>query len=448
MRNRELMAALTVLSLVGATPATSQWDVTPKAALPSWPLWWPGFRAGGIEMIPLLWSSDVDGAGEGCCVVGAAIRRRSGPATLWLGLAAGTDPDAGTPAAFEVAVEVEGGAVAFRRLHGRDGLVAFAPLLDGESGRWLGRPLRFSAGVSGTWIYDQRYLETLVLFDCPADAPAAPCRQLETPYPWSDGRDYAFALEGALGDGSAGASHATLSLISGVKALDGDHDYLRIEAAGEKAGGFRGVDWKIRLGAGWASGDAPLQRRFHLDGGDPIARWLNPYLDARGAFLRHTPYHVPGGPGLRAYHDSRPLVKRYVAARGELSQIGTTTGELWGRASIFIEGAWTPALPERIGPDGFDGGSPLLFDWRDLPPGEGEALGEFMARVLNPPEVWADAGLSATGGYGSFSVTLAVPFWASEAALADEPLAGGKKKPFGLRWSLTVAFEPWLNGEE
>jgi hypothetical protein len=443
------MTALTVLMLVGASsPASSQWNVTPKAALPSWPLWWTGFPAEGVEVIPLLWSSDVDGSGEGCCVLGAAMRRRSGSATLWLGLAAGTDPDAGTPAAFEIAVEVKGGAVAFRRLHGRNGFAAFVPLAPGASERWLGLPVRVSAGLSGTWIYDERYVQSVVLFDCPVDAPAVPCRQREAPYPWSEGRDYAFALEGVLGDGSGSALNATLSLIGGLRALDGDHDYLRVEAIGERTGNSGAVEWAVRLGAGWASGDAPLQRRFHLDGGDPITRWLNPYLDARGALLSEVPYHVPGGAGLRAYHDARPLVKRYVAARGEVRRTVTTTGELWGRMSAFLEGAWTPALPERIGPDGFDSRSALLFDWRDLPPGEGEALGQFMARVLNPPEVWADVGLSATGGYHSFSVTLAVPFWASEAALADEPLAGGRKKALGPRWSLTVAFERPLNGKE
>jgi hypothetical protein len=57
-------------------------------------------------------------------------------------------------------------------------------------------------------------------------------------------------------------------------------------------------------------------------------------------------------------------------------------------------------------------------------------------------------GLSATAGYRSFSVTLAVPFWVSEAALADEPLTGGRKEAFGPRWSLSVAFARPLKGKE
>lgn len=438
MRPRGILATLTILQALAAPTAQAQWDVIPKASLPAWPLWWQTPYRSDVSAIPLLWTNDVDGAEEGCCVLGAAARYRAGPATVWLGLGFGTDPDAGSPAAFEAAAEIDGAALAFRRLHGRSGLSLFFPLIE-RDGREAA-PARLSAGVSASWIYDERYVPILPLFECPVEAPAAPCRRMTVSRAWDAGRDYAVGLEGRLGDGSGAAPRLSMSVLAGLKLLDGDHDYLRVEVEGEREGAFGETLWALRLAAGWASGDAPLQRRFHLDGGDPIRRWLNPYVDARGAVLEDAPYHTPGGAGLRAYEETRPLVKRYLAGRGEVTRAGYTRMGFWGTVSAFLEGAWTPDLPDRFGPDGFDRTSPLLFDWQELPLGEGEARGEFMARVLEISEFWADAGLAFTGGYEGVAITLAVPFWVSEPALANDPFRGEETKSFALRWSLEVAF--------
>lgn len=433
------LAALAVLGSGLPEAVRAQWDVTPKAALPAWELWWPTAPDAEIATIPLLWTNDVDGGGEGCCVVGAGARYRTGPGTLWLGVGFGTSAEAGAPAALEVAAEIEGAALAFRHLHGRNAVSAFLPLTPRQGRRSGDGRFRMSAGASGNWMYDDRYAETFVAFNCPADAPAAPCQQVETAFAWSEGRDYSVVAEATLGLASR-RGRLSAGVIGGLKVLDGDHDYLRAEVEVERTRRWRSAALRLRLAGGWASGDAPLQRRFHLGGADPVTRWLNPYLDAQGALLSGGHYYAPGGPGLRAYTESRPLVKRYLAARGEIGRSRALENGLRGGISLFLEGAWTPGLPDRIGPEEFDLSGPILFDWRDLPAGEGRERGQFMARVLSLSEIWADAGFALTGGYKVVSVTVALPIWASEPALADEPVGGGERKAFAARWSFTVAF--------
>jgi len=448
MRIRTALIGTLLLQTIWATPASPQWDGVPKAALPAWPLWWDAAPDLEVGVIPLAWTSEVDGSGEGCCVIGAAARRRTGPATVWLGIGFGTSPDAGSPAALEAAVAVKGGVVAFRRLHGRNGFAAFLPLFDAEQRRPPWGKGRLSLGVSGNWIYDDRYLDSFISFRCPSEAPAAPCEQIERAWAWSEGRDYALALEGTVGDASTSGPRVTLVALAGIEALDGDHDYLKVELQTERVGTLSSADWRVGLAAGWVSGDAPLQRRFHLGGSHPLQRWMSPFLDAEGALFADVPYFTPGSAGLRAYSDLRPLVKRYVAGRAEIGRSQAATSGIWGRFSLFVEGAFTPALPQRLGPDDFDLASPILFDWRQLPAGEGEARGRFMARVLEVPELWGDAGVALTAGYKSLSITVASPLWASEPALADEPAGGGQKKALALRWSLSVALEHRLGVAE
>ena len=107
MRSSRL-SALIFLGLGLSLPARAagQWEISGKAALPAVPYWIPVSESSGTDVIPLLWTNYVDGGDDnGCCVIGAAVRSSVGPATLWLGLAFGTDPDGGTPAAIEAAVE-------------------------------------------------------------------------------------------------------------------------------------------------------------------------------------------------------------------------------------------------------------------------------------------------------------------------------------------------------
>jgi hypothetical protein len=415
--------------------------VIPKAALPEVPYWWTVSESRGVDLIPLVWTNEIDGDGSGCCVVGASGRFRMGSTTFWLGLGFGTSPDAGALAGFEAAAEIRTGAVSFRSLHGRSGLSLFYPVWVGRAGD--SRTMeRLSLGVSTVWLYDERYLQTIPFFDCPAQAPSVPCERVETPYPWSDGQDNALVGEVVWGRGEWGAPRVRGSLGVGVKAVGGEHDYVRAELEADVWGRLRGADWTVRLAGGWSSNDAPMQRRFLLYGADPVTRWLNPYLDAKGSLFSDIPYIVHGGPHLRAYEATQPLVKRYVSAAGEVSRGGESAAGFWGRFHGFLEIAWTPGIPERLGPEAISEGSSLIFDWRELPAGEGEPLGRFMARSLEVSELWADAGVAITGGYRNIALAFAFPLWASEPAFANEPISGGEKKAFALRWTLTISFFP------
>ncbi len=435
-----LLAAFQLLP----TRAVGQSALIGKAALPAVPYWWTPPTTQDLEVIPLLWFNSVDGNDEGCCVVGVATRRELGAARLWLGVGVGTAPDAGTPSAFEAAAQFERGLIAFRILHGRGAVSAQYSLLsdEGEVGSE-----RLAVGISANWLDDDRYLSTVPFFACPDGAPSVPCVQVETPYAWSRGEDVAFVAEGESGGGVWRSPRLRGNLAVGLKLAGGDHDYLRGEVEAGVGGAWRRADWSARLAGGLSSGDAPLQRRFLLAGADPITRWLNPYLDARGALFSDfpflggdTPYFVPGGPNLRSYEETRPLVKRYVAASAELGRTVATTRGFWGRVSGFFEAAWLPGLPERLGPESLRTNGAFLFDWRELPAGEENELGRFRARSLEVSSLWADLGVAFTGGYDRIAVMVSVPFWASESGFAGEPISGGEKNALALRWTLSVLF--------
>lgn len=440
---RPLLAALAACCLCLPSAAAAQWGVLPKAALPNVPYWWTIDEGKEIALIPLVWTNDIDGGGGGCCAIGAASRARLGPSTLWVGLAFGTNPKAGALAGFELAAEFESGTVGFRSLHGRSGLGASYSIPVFKAGLSPTTD-RLSLGISTLWLYDDRYLTTIPFFECPSGAPSAPCEQMDTPYPWSAGQDNAFVAELVWGRGEWRSPYLTGSVGTGVKLAGGEHDYLRTELTAEVRGRSRRTDWRIRLAGGWASGDTPLQRRFLLGGADPVTRWLNPYLDVKGALFEDVPYFVPGGPHLRAYESTQPLVKRYVGASTQVARATESNSVFWGRLDGFFELAWMPAIPERLGPEAINANGALLFDWRELPAGEDRAQGRFLARSLEVSEIWADAGVSLTGGYRDIAVQISFPFWASEPAFANGPVRDGQqKKAFAARWTLSIMFSPW-----
>lgn len=439
--SRPVLVALAACCLCSPLSAVAQWNVVPKAALPSIPYWWTIDSGRDMALVPLLWTNDIDGGSGGCCVIGLATRAGIGPRKLWLGLAFGTDPDAGAPAGLEIAAEIESGTVGFRSLHGRSGLAAFYPIrIFGADA--VGRGSRLGLGISSVWLHDDRYLNTLPFFECPAQAPSAPCEQVDTPYPWSAGQDNALAAELTWGSGEWRAPYLNASFGAGVKAAGGDHDYARAELTAEVRGRASRADWRIRMAGGWSSGDAPLQRRFLLHGADPVTRWLNPYLDVKGGLFDDIPYFAPGGPHLRAYEATQPLVKRYVAALTEVGRAAASVSGFWGRLDGFFELAWTPAIPDRLGPEAINADGALIFDWRELPAGEDQAQGRFLARSLEVSEIWADAGVSLTGGFRNLAVQVSSPFWASEPAFASGPIGDGEKKAFAARWTLSVLFFP------
>jgi hypothetical protein len=416
---------------------TGQWGVTAKAALPAVPYWWMASEKNGVELIPLVWTNDIDGGDSGCCVLGAAGRFRLGPSTLWFGLGFGTDPDAGTLAAIEVAAQINDGAVAFRSLNGRSGFAAFFPVIRDTTGHL---EQRVSLGVSTVRLFDDRYIEPVPLFRCSATAPSFPCEPVPTPYPWSQGQDNAVVAEGVWGRGEWGAPRLSGSLGLGLKAVSGKYNYLRAELAAQVWGELKETDWSVRLAAGWVSGGSPLQRRFLLYSADPIQRWLNPYLDVKGALFADIPYIVPGGPNLRAYQATQPLADGYLGVLGVLGRKVESEAGLWGRLDGFFETAWIPGIPDRLGPDDLNEDASFLFDWRELPAGEDRPLGAFRARSLKVSELWADGGLALTGGFRKVAVMISLPLWASEPAFANPPIGGGEKKAIALRGTLAIIF--------
>ncbi len=161
-------------------------------------------------------------------------------------------------------------------------------------------------------------------------------------------------------------------------------------------------------------------------------------LEARDAILTDVPYFVEGGAHLRAYDDTRPLVKRYIGTAVEYGRTVAVRHGVWGRVAGFAEIAWTPGIPDRLGPEQLGPDGPILFDWRELPVGEGGPLGRFRARVLEVDEVWADAGAALTIGYRRLAARVSLPLLASAPAFAGDPLLREDKRTLALRWSLTV----------
>ncbi len=438
------LSALILLGLGLSLPARAagQWEISGKAALPAVPYWIPVSESSSTDVMPLLWTNYVDGGDDnGCCVIGAAVRSRVGSATLWLGLAFGTDPDGGTPAAIEAAAQIHRGTMAFRKLHGRIGFTALFPL------RWSTGPVpweldRISFGVSSVWVDDSRYLETIPLFDCVEEAPTLPCQRNMTPYTWSDGRDNGLIAEGVMGRGDWRQPRVRGSGLIGLRVAGGEHEYVRLEAEARVTDRVGTARLDARLAGGWSSGGAPQQRRFLLEGADPVTRWLNPYIDARGALFSDIPYFVPGGPYLRVYEATRPLVRRYLGAAATISGLTETESGLWGRGAAYLAAAWTPGIPDRMGPGEMNDAGDLLFDWRELPDGEGREGGQFRASSLEVSEIWADAGLELTGGYRRVAVTISLPLWASQPAFASESLLAEEKSAFAFRWALSIVFQP------
>ena len=402
----------------------------PGAALPALPYWWPLPRTPDTGGIPLGWYDDIDGT-----VVGAGARRSVGRATVWAAIGFGLKGDGGLPAALEIAAEGRNGSLAFRHLHGRNALTARSPWFA------LADSVQVSVGATAIWLDDARYLETIPLFECPVTAPAAPCSEVEVSHAWGGEPDHSLDL-GVRWSRPDGGSRLTASVSAGVRALGGETEYVRVEGEWRRKRRFGRFEAHTRLGAGWASDGTPGHRRFFLNGADALERWLNPLLETRGAVFEDVPYFVAGGAHLRAYDDIRPLVRRYVSIAGAVSRERRLDSGFWGRVSAFAEGAWTPGLPDRLGPDRLRPGDAFLFDWRELPAGVGAPLGRFRARVLEVSELWADAGLSATAGFRNVGVRVSLPVWASQPAFADASFLDDEKKAVAARWTLSILVRP------
>ncbi len=429
-----------IVTLLAAAvgPGLAQTSPRGLAALPHVPYWWTAKGIPDIDLVPLLWFNDIDGG-----VIGAAGRGRLGQATLYFGLAFGTLGSGGQPAGIEMAAELENGGLSFRKLSGRLGLSlahqAISPKSEGA--------VAVSFGVASVRVDDPRYLDTITFFDCPANAPSFPCTPSPAPYTWSAGTDNSLTGSISWGDGVLSSPAFQGSALAGLKIFGGEHEYLRAELSAATAGPVGPHRWWTRLAAGFASEKSPQQRRFLLEGADPVTRWLNPYIEAPGALFADIPYFVPGGPNLRAYEETRPLVKSYVGLSAALDHWLQNESGFWGKVAAFGEAAWTPGVPATVGPETINRQGDFLFDWEKLPEGEGKERGQFRAGVLPLPKLWADAGIGISGGYRQLAVTLSFPLWASEPAFATPPIGGGgdSRSAFALRWNLSVLFV--LNAE-
>ncbi len=437
-RRRRLRVGWIIACAVWTGTAYAQYPTEGTAALPYAPYWWSPQRLEEIQFVPLLWFNDIDGSSGSCCVIGLGARNELGPATLWWGIAFGTGGEGGQPAAIEGAVELSNGGISFRHLHGRNGFDARYEVIARRSDS----ALSLSLGVGSVWVDDPRYLETVIMFECPSNAPSAPCEERPVPYTWSEGRDDAITAVAEWGRGVRKAPRFTVTTAVGLKVAGGEHEYLRGEATSILAGNLRSARWWARLAGGWASNRAPQQRRFLLQGADAITQWLNPYLAARGALFQDVPYFVQGGPHLRAYVETQPMVKSYLGLSGELSREASHPSGFRGRLGVFGEAAWTPGIPSPVGPADLNPNGDLLFDWQQLPEGVGNAQGQFRASVLQIPSVWADAGITATGAYKRIAVMFSFPLWVSEPSFGSDPLTGDERRAFAIRWNLTVIFFP------
>ena len=436
-------ASLLILLLTGgmtlSRQASGQALAGGAAALPAVPYWWSPERLGDVDLLPLLWFNEIDGGHDvfgnsACCVVGVAGRSELGLATVWFGIGFGLEGGGGQPVAIEAAVHMKNGFFSYRQLHGRNGFGGGYQLVSGPNPE----SASFILGLEADWLSDGRYLGTLITFDCPSNSSSAPCEEEPIPYTWSEGRDHAVTGQLDWGGGVTGSPRFRATTAIGLKVFGGQHEYLRTELESQLRGSFGTTDWWARAAGGWVSNDVPQQRRFLLEGVEPIVRWLNPYLDARGALLEDVPYFVKGGPYLRAYSETRPLVKSYLGLAGELSRRARLESGVWGRIGVFAEAAWTPGIPDIVGPADITPDADFLFEWEKLPAGEGEELGQFRASALEISELWGDAGISLTGGYSHVAVTVSLPLWVSEPAFATEP----EKNAFALRWALTIEFFP------
>jgi len=358
-----------------------------------------------------------------------------------LGLGFGTDADGGNPAAVEASAQIDWGVLSYRNLHGRTGISLFFPLLIGGPEDPL-KVDRLSAGISALSLDNESYFDPVPLFSCP-DSPAAPCSTVSTPYPWSPDQDFGLAVEGTWGRGLWSAPRLAGSAVLGLKVGGGDYGYLRGELDAQVTGALERFDYTVRAGGGWVSDSSPLQRRFLLSGADPVRRWLNPYIDVAGSLFQDVSYFVPGGPQLRAYQEIQPLATGYLSLAGIISEGASTPSGFWGRLDAFVETAWTPVIPSRLGPDDLHPDGSFLFDWRELPTGEDTDGGRFMTRTLEVSELWADAGFTFAGGFRNLAVAVSLPLWASNPSFADKPVGDGIKNAFALRWTLSVMFYPY-----
>lgn len=424
-----------VACLAAAYPATAQVQRAPAPPLD--PVWRSIDSDPGVELLPFVSFNDRDGV-----VTGAWVRwRPSAESDVWVAAGGGFRDPERTPTVFEVGAREAGVEAWFKLTEGRRGFGA-SYAFD------LGDALAATVAAEEASLVDERYLPRILFFQCPGDAPAAPCDSVRAPLAWSADPDR--AAEVRLGSlPAAGEIHWQVALRGAPSFLGADRAYLqaRAEAVWQRTAGLRTLT--LRFATGWTSADTPLQSRFFVHGAGPLERWTNPYLRSRGAPLDRIAYFDPGGAHLRAYGRTSVLVRRFAAFAATARRRLDLPLGLAGSAGAFAEVAWLPGAPGALGRAAITEEAAVLFDWAKLTAGEGEGGGKFSAGVLEIPSFLADAGFSASVRAPlGIEVEAHLPLWASAGELADRAhdlldLRGeGEDRPLGLRGTLTVRLHP------
>lgn len=425
------VAAAVAFLAISAPPLAAQVQRAPAPSAVA-----PWIALGGepaTHAFPFLGFNDADGVTVGGWVRGSTAEE----AAVWVAIGAAPREPARVLTAVEAGAELGAVTAWFKGTEGRRGFGAsYARDLEGG---W-----RITLAAEEAALVDDAYLRRIFFFDCPGDAPAAPCDSVRAPYDWSARPDRALEIR-AVREPADRPIRWGVALRGAPGALGAEPAYAqaRAEALWSRETAERRLD--LRLAAGWATRRAPLQSRFFLHGAGPLARWTNPYLRSRGAPFDRISYFAPGGAHLRAYGRTAPLLRRFAAVAAAASRSVELPPPLSGRVGVFVEAAWLPGAPDAYGRDDLHEGSAVLIDWARLTPGEEEAGGRFSAGVLDLPRLLADAGLSAglTLPYG-LDIELSLPLWVSHGFLADrahdllDPLGDGEDRALGLRWALTV----------
>jgi hypothetical protein len=206
---------------------------------------------------------------------------------------------------------------------------------------------------------------------------------------------------------------------SGRRDLDPFYGRATLEGTARRPLGRR-LALAARLYGAVAGGDHPAakQRQVYLQGADPLARLMNPFLRSRGSLLEghDVNYQLPGGGGVRGV-DPRVSTRALVALNLELERtmVSRPQSRLFSRVAL----AGFTDLAHAIGDGALSRpGAPLRF------------IGD------------AGVGLRAEHRIGNtrFVTRFDLPLWVSRPELAQDASAGDDRMAF--RW--VFSFQPAL----
>lgn len=169
----------------------------------------------------------------------------------------------------------------------------------------------------------------------------------------------------------------------------------------------------VRLFAGWASNDPPLQERFSLAGANTLAKERYFWLRSVGAWPKdyYNNFHVAGDANVRGYYDAMFAFKRVLAANLEVlfpfpvPMSRKTSRMLDPRFSLFVD--WGKVLDEH--------------KLEGVPPGDRAGLDE-----NSFDSVFSGAGVSVS----LWKITAEFPVYLSKPELV------GEQNQWDFRWTI------------